>query len=228
MYAILLVSSLSSAFVVEHRRSRVLRPRCQCAKTTELLGSIAGYRRRDGSIEAILAATERLEEAAVQGKESLGDISGRWSLVFSSMSSSSSSSSPFQDATDAVYKTLFRYLPALAGGFESTNPSNRAVDVRNEQVVDLENGVVENVVILGVGGARVEVRVRGLASAEDEATVGIVFEEVEARVLETPIRARLPLPRPRGSIVSTFIDDEVRISRGSRGGLFILRRLAGS
>ncbi|KAH8062970.1 PAP fibrillin [Aureococcus anophagefferens] len=39
----------------------------------------------------------------------------------------------------------------------------------------------------------------------------------------------LPLPRPRGEIVTTYVDGDLRLSRGSRGGLFVLKRMpAGS
>ena len=36
---------------------------------------------------------------------------------------------------------------------------------------------------------------------------------------------RIPLPRPLGSLRTTHCDDELRISRGGRGGVFVLKRL---
>lgn len=35
---------------------------------------------------------------------------------------------------------------------------------------------------------------------------------------------RIPLPNPRGSLTTTFIDDTLRISKGGKGGLFIAAR----
>ena len=36
---------------------------------------------------------------------------------------------------------------------------------------------------------------------------------------------RVPLPRPVGSLRTTFCDEEIRVSRGGRGGVFVLRRM---
>ena len=36
---------------------------------------------------------------------------------------------------------------------------------------------------------------------------------------------RVPLPRPVGSLCTTHCDEDLRISRGGRGGVFVLRRL---
>ena len=36
---------------------------------------------------------------------------------------------------------------------------------------------------------------------------------------------RVPLPRPVGSLRTTHCDEELRVSRGGRGGVFVLRRL---
>ena len=36
---------------------------------------------------------------------------------------------------------------------------------------------------------------------------------------------RVPLPRPVGTLRTTFCDEELRVSRGGRGGVFVLRRL---
>ena len=37
---------------------------------------------------------------------------------------------------------------------------------------------------------------------------------------------RLPLPRPVGTVSNSYCDDDLRVSRGGRGGVFVLRRLA--
>lgn len=36
---------------------------------------------------------------------------------------------------------------------------------------------------------------------------------------------RLPLPRPKGQLKTTFCDGDLRISRGGRGGIFIAKRI---
>ena len=35
---------------------------------------------------------------------------------------------------------------------------------------------------------------------------------------------RIPLPSPRGSLTTTFVDDTLRISKGGKGGLFVAAR----
>ena len=37
---------------------------------------------------------------------------------------------------------------------------------------------------------------------------------------------QVPLPRPLGSLTTTHCSDEMRISRGGRGGVFVLKRLS--
>jgi hypothetical protein len=37
---------------------------------------------------------------------------------------------------------------------------------------------------------------------------------------------KLPLPRPVGSLRTTFCDDDIRIARGGRGGVFVTKRIA--
>ena len=37
----------------------------------------------------------------------------------------------------------------------------------------------------------------------------------------------VPLPRPVGSLRTTFCDATLRVSRGARGGVFVLKRLPG-
>ena len=40
-----------------------------------------------------------------------------------------------------------------------------------------------------------------------------------------PPLIRLPLPRPTGTLTTTYIDDQVRVSRGEKGGIFVAARL---
>ena len=35
----------------------------------------------------------------------------------------------------------------------------------------------------------------------------------------------LPLPRPLGRLRTTFCDEEMRLSRGGRGGIFVLKKI---
>ena len=39
------------------------------------------------------------------------------------------------------------------------------------------------------------------------------------------VQVELPLPRPVGKLRTTFCDADMRLSRGGRGGIFVLRRI---
>lgn len=176
------------------------------ALKSDLLRAIADVRRGTQSTD-VFGAVARLETC----NETLGELSGRWALIYSKMTSQEGW---WQDATSAVYKTVFKLLPALAGSMDGT------MRVQNEQIVDLDAGIVDNVVVLPT---KLRLRVQGTASAESTQRLSIEFTRFT--VSGPRFEYSLPLPRPRGSISTTFIDDDLRISRGSRGGLFILRRL---
>lgn len=207
-----------------------------------LLAEVAASRKpgadRSKTKRLILAAVKTLEATAAEVGE-FGDVSGRWSLVYST-SDAGSSSSPalgplaavldddaFQRVSNQLYKLFFSFAPALAGSAETG-----ARGVSNEQVVDLAAGrVVNNVdVELPIGGAA-RIGVEGEIRAVDPEAreVIVTFTEWElgpggGEGMEVP-RLRLPLPRPRGILKNTFCDATLRVSRGGRGGVFITSRL---
>ena len=53
--------------------------------------------------------------------------------------------------------------------------------------------------------------------------LGLLSSSVNDDRIEPAIK--FPLPRPRGTLDTTFCDDTMRISRGGRGGVFILTRM---
>lgn len=55
--------------------------------------------------------------------------------------------------------------------------------------------------------------------------LSVVFEECTVE-LGSLRPLRIPLPRPVGTLRTTYCDAALRISRGGRGGVFILKRLA--
>ena len=248
-----------------------------------------------GNTNEILKAAQELE----QHNWIPSSVSGRWSLVFSTMSSSENEdgASPLDDImknvatdaslprkiSDAIYKVLFRFLPALAGGQEqriqhkkgnrNSSNSNNPFRVVNEQIVDINTEIVINTVDLRLVGVRgqgrrswgddgVRICVRGtatpIATTPSTTTTNATTENNNENVLEIiftetsigPIpnttttttnnnknsflallprilipTVTLPLPRPVGIIRTTFCDNTVRLSRGSRGGLFVLKRI---
>lgn len=171
------------------------------------------------------------------------DVSGRWSLVYSTNDPNGVAgtfTSPlagvldedaFQRVSDQLYKAFFAFAPALAGSAETN-----AKGVANTQVVDLKNKKVDNVVDAELPWPLGEVRVgvRGEIEALDaearEVAVTFTSWEIGAKPASggtpTPPTLRLPLPRPRGVLRNTFCDETLRVSRGGRGGVFVVSRIA--
>lgn len=171
-----------------------------------------------------------LDAAAVLEAQNMrtAPVSGRWALVFSTQTARPSDSAAKsiadlpQEVSNAIYSVLFKVAPFLAGGQERRQ---KAFSVANEQNVDEAAGTVDNRVTLTVNGPlgkqKIDIRVFGtVRSTDDEDTLEIIFEGFELGLLPT-----IPLPRPVGRIVTTFVDGDLRLSRGSRGGLFVLKRI---
>ena len=126
-----------------------------------------------------------------------------------------------QALSDAAYGVFFKFAPALAGAQQEGGGAG----VRNEQMVDEAAGAVLNRVRLPLGKSVVEVVVEGECEpgATDELRVTFTRTSV---ALDGGAPLRLPLPRPVGTVSNSYCDDDLRVSRGGRGGVFVLRRLA--
>lgn len=161
----------------------------------------------------ILAAAAALEATDTR----TGDIEGRWSLVYSTRARApaDAAETPLAALSNAVYGVLFTAAPFLAGGGAPAGDGRRPrFAVANEQRI--EGGVLENEVAIG---DFLRLRVFGSCEAAGPDALGVTFEGVEVNGVAT-----IPLPRPRGVVKTTFVDGRVRLARGSRGGLFVLRR----
>ena len=209
------------------------------AKAT-LISALAELRKAPspGAQRAVLSATSQLE---ARGDPISASADGRWALLFSTQGAPEvgqpAGTIPLvQPLIDATYAAFFKIAPALAGAQQ-----DGAAERFNEQRVSLAAGVVENRVRvplpsgLSIGSA-LEIRVDGLV-----APVSAGSEELRVEFTECAFRllpkgqgsgggggARglvVPLPRPVGSLRTTFCDETLRVSRGGRGGVFVLKRL---
>ena len=183
-----------------------------------LLRAVGNENRSEKEILDAAAALEAL-------KFRTAPVSGRWALVFSTQTARPKESAAKsimdlpQEVSNAIYSVLFKVAPFLAGGQERRR--QKAFSVANEQTVDEVAGTVDNRVTLTLQKQKIDIRVFGAARAtDDDDTLEICFEGFELGGLPT-----IPLPRPVGRIVTTFVDDDLRLSRGSRGGLFVLKRI---
>lgn len=179
--------------------------------------------RRDGDASSIIAAVERLEQSVAGKKIDLKTLSGAWSLVYSTRASSANSPSSL---TSALYKFFFKYLPFLAGSSGADEAASTSL-AANIQEIDLNIGTITNTVTLNSKvlpfGLRLCIVVKGECSpspARPDDTIDVVFTSFslnEALVI--------PLPRPKGSLRTTFCDGDFRVGRGGQGGLFLVKRV---
>jgi len=128
-----------------------------------------------------------------------------------------------QKATGALYKVFFKFAPFLAGSQDTGGKTS----VSNEQIVDLDSGLVDNRVQVSLpAGRKLCIRVYG--EVEPTATdleLKVTFTGWEIGLEGGPGPLKLPLPRPVGSLRTTFVDQELRIGRGGRGGVFVTKRV---
>ena len=185
-----------------------------------LLRAVGNENRSEKEILDAAAALEAL-------KVRTAPVSGRWALVFSTQTARPKESAAKsimdlpQEVSNAIYSVLFKVAPFLAGGQERRR--QKAFSVANEQTVDEAAGTVDNRVSLTFNKQKIDIRVFGAARpTNDEDTLEICFEGFELGGLPT-----IPLPRPVGRIVTTFVDDDLRLSRGSGGDCLSLNRPSG-
>lgn len=184
---------------------------------------------------AVLSATTQLE---ARGDALSASADGRWALLFSTqlapdVGQPAGTVPLVQPLIDATYAAFFRIAPALAGAQQDGGRTGGF----NEQRVSLATGVIENCVRVPLPaglpmGAALEIRVDGLvapvsAGGED---LRVEFTECAFRLLPRGGGGDgrglvVPLPRPVGSLRTTFCDETLRVSRGGRGGVFVLKRL---
>jgi hypothetical protein len=168
---------------------------------------------------------------------------GTWSLVFSTMTGDSTGNNQFvakdnngsvssmtqalnflSSAADPLfkflYKQIFKIAPFLAGSQESVKLYDNSLIVTNQQKIDIRAGKVSNDVIITSKALRLkfEIQVNGNIEVVNAQTFDVTFTSCSLQGI------KLPLPRPRGLLTNTFCDNELRISRGGKGGIFVLKR----
>lgn len=162
---------------------------------------------------------------------------GKWNLIYSLRVSSvpSSTVTEIPSVVDVLsgnlYKLFFKFAPLLAGG--SASMQDITSGVVNEQHIDLSNNSALNIVkfkLPSLGKSKddsegvVRITVKGEAKPISGDELSVIFTSFTLNINHYDIG--LPLPRPKGILKTTYCDSDLRISRGGRGGIFIVKRLA--
>lgn len=169
-------------------------------------------------------------------------LNGRWSLIGTFPDTANNSPASKLGANDIVgtrallniaYKTLYNSArwSWLAGGLAETN-DDRQMNARSFQTLKLstEDNTIYNTVEFSMMGRSGEISVRGEVGKEDSSTLNIVFIDSTIRLIDPPNffgfepMLTIPLPRPRGYVTTTYLDQDMRISRGSRNNIFLTVR----
>lgn len=101
---------------------------------------------------------------------------------------------------------------------------------RSSQSVDLKKKRVRNVVSVGLPAlnrrASLTVDVRFNANLDDKRRVDVKFDSCRLLVPKSPVDVTFPLGilGPTGWLRTGYIDDDIRITRGHKGSVFILSR----
>lgn len=165
---------------------------------------------------------------------------GSWALLFSGRSRRLASASAFpasgtgpslqqalQAASDSLYSLFYANVPVLAG---SAVGAGRRSSASNTQV--LSAGRVDNIVET-TRGLPLRLCVSGSVEAVRPGTgdgptscVAVRFDRFTAKVAQLPeAAASLALLKPVGYLDTPFLDSDLRVSVGDKGGLFVLRRV---
>jgi hypothetical protein len=129
------------------------------------------------------------------------------------------------------------------GVIDTSTPSNTAGSqsrsIRSStQSIDLTKGEVRNVVGFVVPSVRrkqqrrasLTVSVKFKPNSGDSRRVDVKFQACRVRISDSPININIPLGiiGPRGWLRTAYIDDDLRITRGHKGSVFVLSRPAKS
>jgi PAP_fibrillin len=116
-------------------------------------------------------------------------------------------------------------------GLISTIPARRST-----QAIDLKSGLIRNIVAINLGAGRgssaqqrrasLTVTVKFTPAEADPRRVNVKFESCRISIPGTPIEWNFPLGiiGPTGWLRTVYIDDDLRVTRGHKGSVFVLCR----
>ncbi|KAG2499499.1 hypothetical protein HYH03_002446 [Edaphochlamys debaryana] len=150
----------------------------------------------------------------------------------------SPAASPLQMANDVAYQFFYTYVPFLAGAAVGVRGGASAGPVKprgNFQVFDTAAGTVENQARFDVGGRQCCVNVNGTAKlvkpgpGRPSQRLAATFTSFDL-VVDGERRLSLPLSllNPVGYVDTPYLDEDIRISVGDKGSVFVAARDTGA
>ena len=225
VFMILLLLLLGNACESLRLGGGMPRPTVEILKK-DVLSAVAALRRGTEPTAGranIIAAVDRLEASSDVAKKSIRGLDGRWSLVYSTRVADSANNvdSIVDFISSRLYKFFFRFLPFLAGSSGNDEFSSTSL-AANIQEISLDDRRIINTVTIK-SPLQLAIVVEGECEASPTQRisdpVGVLFTSFTINGL------RIPLPRPKGTLRTTYCDDDLRISRGGQGGLFVVKRI---
>lgn len=110
--------------------------------------------------------------------------------------------------------------------------------IKSTQAIDLKRGRVRNVVAVEVNNPTpifskngfskgfITVDVTAVPNAQDARKIDVKFDRCRVAIQDSPFNLDIGLGiiGPSGWLLTIFVDDDIRITRGHKGSVFILSR----
>ena len=112
----------------------------------------------------------------------------------------------------------------------NTVVSTRAIDLKRNRIRNVVAFEANNPTNLlsnnGKTKGRITVDVKGSPNEYDKRRIDVKFDACRITILDTPVDFTIPLGiiGPTGWLRTVYIDDDIRITRGHKGSVFILSR----
>jgi hypothetical protein len=208
--------------------------------------------------EILKVVRELEKQCPTPDSKVLRELAGTWELLWTTQDrSTAESQSPFAWITPLENQSYSnnpggRSNPVLPrqiqdvleqlGIIDTSTTSTRARSqsraiLRSTQSIDLSKREVRNVVGFVLPSARKQQRRASLTVSvkfkpywADSRRVDVKFQACRVRISDSPIDINIPLGiiGPRGWLRTAYIDDDLRITRGHKGSVFVLSRPAKS
>lgn len=121
---------------------------------------------------------------------------------------------------------------------ENVDKDGQTNAIKSTQSINLKKGQIRNVVAFQANNPTplfskngrtkgfITVDVRGSVNPNDARKIDVKFDKCRVTILDSPIDVTFPLGviGPTGWLRTMYVDDDIRVTRGHKGSVFILSR----